>query len=192
MKSGTLRPGDTVNRFDLVAVSDERLSVPADPAVTHLQFRRFAGCPICTLHLRTFARRHDELTARGIREVIVFNASREALSEYHADVPFALVADPQRILYRRFGIERASTSLFHPATWPALIKGALSTRTAIPEHPLSAFGLPTDFLVTSDGRVSACKYGRHADDHWSVDETISLSASPSKHQREECRNECAH
>jgi hypothetical protein len=28
--------------------------------------RRFAGCPICNLHLREIARRHDELVAAGI------------------------------------------------------------------------------------------------------------------------------
>lgn len=185
-----IRPGDTVNRFDLVAVSNETLSVPANSVVTHLQFRRFAGCPVCTLQLRTFVRRRDELTARSIREVIVFNSSREALLEYHAEVPFALVADPQRILYRRFGVERTLASLFHPASWPAVIKGALSTRMGLPEHTLTAFGLPADFLVAPDGRINACKYGRHADDHWSVDEVIFLSSGSAEHQLNEYKNEC--
>jgi hypothetical protein len=29
--------------------------------------------------------------------------------------------------------------------------------------------------VAPDGRVLACKYGAHADDHWSVDEILTLA-----------------
>ncbi|WP_259464520.1 hypothetical protein [Streptomyces sp. TLI_171] len=34
--------------------------LPPVPAggLLHLQFRRFAGCPVCNLHLRSFAVRH--------------------------------------------------------------------------------------------------------------------------------------
>jgi hypothetical protein len=38
-------------------------------------------------------------------------------------------------------------------------------------------GLPADFLIGSDGRVLAAKYGRHADDQWSVDELLDLAAA---------------
>ncbi|EUA90004.1 putative alkyl hydroperoxide reductase/ Thiol specific antioxidant/ Mal allergen [Mycobacterium ulcerans str. Harvey] len=38
-------------------------------------------------------------------------------------------------------------------------------------------GLPADFLIGSDGRVLATKYGNHADDQWSVDEPLDLVAS---------------
>jgi hypothetical protein len=33
--------------------------------------------------------------------------------------------------------------------------------------------LPADFLIGSDGLVIACKYGDHANDHWSVDEVLA-------------------
>lgn len=35
-------------------------------------------------------------------------------------------------------------------------------------------GLPADFLVAPDGRIVACKFGKHANDQWSVDELLSL------------------
>ncbi|MBW8707046.1 hypothetical protein MBT84_46190 [Streptomyces sp. MBT84] len=34
--------------------------------------RCFAGCPVCDLHLHSVARRHPEIAAAGIREVVVF------------------------------------------------------------------------------------------------------------------------
>jgi hypothetical protein len=38
-------------------------------------------------------------------------------------------------------------------------------------------GLPADFLIASDGRILAAKYGRHANDQWEVDELLQLAAS---------------
>jgi hypothetical protein len=35
--------------------------------------------------------------------------------------------------------------------------------------------LPADFLVDAQGRVVAAHYGRHADDHWEVDEVLRLA-----------------
>lgn len=37
-------------------------------------------------------------------------------------------------------------------------------------------GLPADFLIDSTGRVVAVKYGRHANDQWSVDELLRVSS----------------
>ena len=34
-------------------------------------------------------------------------------------------------------------------------------------------GLPADFLIGTDGRVLACKYGKHIYDQWSVDDLLS-------------------
>jgi hypothetical protein len=36
-------------------------------------------------------------------------------------------------------------------------------------------GLPADFLIASNGRLLACKYGVHAYDQWSVDEVLDLA-----------------
>ena len=174
------RPGDRLEPLVVETVTNARLSLPAGAGVTHLQFRRFAGCPVCTLHLRSFIRRHAELVARGVREVVVFNSSREAVVQYHADVPFPLVADPGRTLYHRFGVERHWVAVLDPASWPALIRGALAGRIVFPEQTLAALELPADFLLAPDGTVAACRYGRHADDQWSVDEVLTLSDSSIK------------
>jgi hypothetical protein len=36
-------------------------------------------------------------------------------------------------------------------------------------------GLPADFLIDPAGRVVALRYGRHANDQWSVDELVELA-----------------
>jgi hypothetical protein len=37
--------------------------------------------------------------------------------------------------------------------------------------------LPADFLIDTDGRVLACKRGRHANDRWTVDEVLANARS---------------
>jgi hypothetical protein len=37
-------------------------------------------------------------------------------------------------------------------------------------------GFPADFLIASNGSVIAVKYGKNADDQWSVDELLIQAA----------------
>ena len=55
---GPVEPGSVVKERGLTAVSGERVAVPDPDRLVHLQFRRFAGCPVCNLHLRSIVRRH--------------------------------------------------------------------------------------------------------------------------------------
>ena len=79
-----------------------RFPIPID--IVHLQFRRFAGCPICNVHLQSIVRRHDEITNAGIREVVVFHSTDQELRRYVDDLPFAVVGDPAKALYAEFGV----------------------------------------------------------------------------------------
>ncbi len=68
--------------------------------------------------------------------------------------------------------------------WPAIFKGLgrsigatiRGKEHAPPVKPAGgSIGLPGDFLIASDGRVIASKYGEHAYDQWTVDEVLSLA-----------------
>lgn len=67
-----LARGATVPTRRLQDINDQPVDVPAATGRTHLQFRRFAACPICHLHLRSFANRHQEVADSGITEVVFF------------------------------------------------------------------------------------------------------------------------
>jgi peroxiredoxin len=176
------RAGDAFPALELTATSGEQVKIP-DPVgdYVHLQLRRFAGCPICNLHLRSIVTRHDEIRSRGIREVVVFHSTADELAEHQAELPFALIADPERELYRRFGVERGPSSLLSPRALRAAIAGQAAAlrndstqRGALaPARPTGGhLGLPADFLIAGDGRIVALKYGRHAYDQWTVDELL--------------------
>jgi peroxiredoxin len=101
------RAGDAFPMLELTATSGQLVTIP-DPAgnFVHLQLQRFAGCPICNQHLRSILTRHDEIRSHGIREVVVFHSTAAELAKHQADLPFPLIADPERELYRRLGAER--------------------------------------------------------------------------------------
>lgn len=167
---------DKVSTRELVTVTGERILVPDTDSLVHLQFRRFAGCPICNLHLRSVVQRHDEITAAGIREVVFFHSPADELRGY--DLPFAVVADPGKRYYREFGVESGRRALLDPRTWGAILRGSALTLTGRYRRPAmrqenGRLGLPADFLVAPDGRVLAAKHGEHAYDQWSVDELLS-------------------
>jgi peroxiredoxin len=107
-------PGDVVLAQQLTTIQSERIRLPAPEGLTHLQFRRYAGCPVCNLHLRSIARRHDELVAAGLREVAVFHSPAAQLRPHQADLPFPVVADPGRELYAAFGVETSIRAVLHP------------------------------------------------------------------------------
>ncbi|GAB3809196.1 peroxiredoxin-like family protein [Micromonospora zhanjiangensis] len=108
--------GRTVTGRELDTVGGGRVPVPDPGRLVHLQFRRFAGCPICNLHLRSIVRRHDEIEAAGVREVVVFHSDAAELREHTDDLPFAVVADPARRLYREFGVEAHRRALLDPGS----------------------------------------------------------------------------
>ncbi|SDM65729.1 peroxiredoxin-like family protein [Allokutzneria albata] len=168
---------------ELIAVSGERVRVPDPDRLVHLQFRRFAGCPVCNLHLQSVVRRHGEITAAGIREVVFFHSPADELREY--DLPFAVIADPEKRYYREYGVESSRRALLHPRTWGAILRGSALTVLGRFRPPASKqdggrLGLPADFLLDRDGSVLASKHGEHAYDQWSVDELLALAGAREK------------
>jgi len=180
-----LTVGSALPPRDLAAVSGEKVPIPDPRLQVHLQLRRFAGCPICNLHLRTFVTRRDELQAAGVREVIVFHSPADELRPYASEFPFALIPDPDRRLYSELGVEASPRALLDPRAFPGILRAVVSTTLgvllgrerapALLPHG-GRLGLPADFLISPGGRVLSCKYGQHADDQWSVDELLARAA----------------
>ena len=174
--------GDVVARRNLISVSGEPVLVPDPDQLVHLQFRRFAGCPICNMHLRSIVMRHSEITAAGIREVVVFHSTEQELRQYEPDLPFAVIGDPGKELYAEFGVGTSRTAVRNPALlvhFPAIgwnfIRGIITgRRRPPPRNPTGGpLGRPADLLIAPDGRVIAAKYGEHAYDQWAVDELLT-------------------
>lgn len=171
-----------VSPRELLSVTGEQIRVPDGTHLVHMQFRRFAGCPICNLHLRSVTQRHDEIAAAGIREVVFFHSAADDLRQHTADLPFATIADPDKRYYREFGVESGRRALLDPRAWSAMVRGSALTLAGRYRPPATRqdgghLGLPADFLIDQHGRVLAAKYGEHAYDQWSVDELLARAGA---------------
>lgn len=171
------KTGDVVAPRTLESIQGDAVQIPHPDRVTHLQFRRYSGCPVCNLHVRTFMRRHDELAARGVQPVAVFHSSRAKMVKRFPATPLPLVADPERKLYREFGVGTSIRGVVNIDILANATRGLVRHGMRPPELGESIWGLPADFLIDHDGRILAAKYGTHADDHWEFDEVVALAAA---------------
>lgn len=159
-----------------VAMSRKRRPSPNAVVATlliHLQFRRFVDCPICNTHIAELRRRARDIVAAGIKEVIVFHSSAKSIRSYQRDVPFTMVGDPKKALYREFGV-KASLGFLSRKALGAAVRGVANGHLGLRLAGGPA-GLPADFLIAPSGRITAAKYGTHAYDQWSADELIALA-----------------
>jgi peroxiredoxin len=167
--------GSRIPTRSLTTISGGAVEIPDPEHTVHLQFRRFAGCPVCSTHLREFTIRHTDLINAGVREVVVFHSTAEELRRYRADLPFDVVADPERVLYNEFGVTRGLGSVLHPRTALAGLRGlaAGAPLSAALNREEDHLGRPADFLIAPDATVLRAQLGRHAADGWSVDEVLA-------------------
>lgn len=160
--------------MQLESLSHGPVAIPSTKLV-HLQFRRFAGCPICNLHLRDYSKGLEQLKAAGVESVAFFHSTVEEMLPYQGSLPFPIVADPQKTHYRRFGVEASFVGMLHPRVAASFLQGVFTTKSNMLTGSGGHLGLPADFLIAPDGTVRAAHYGAHADDHWSVADVLAAS-----------------
>jgi peroxiredoxin len=171
-----LAPGDAAPAIAASTIHSRAVRVPDPlPRYVHLQFRRFAGCPVCNFHLLTMGRRHAETAAAGIRQLVFFHSSREEMLKYQAQLPFDCIADPGKKYFKAFGVETSVRAILNPRVFWSGLRWILAARRFYTRAENGILGLPADFLIDAHGRIVACKYGAHADDHWDVDELLLLA-----------------
>src|SRR5207302_9489125 len=167
------KPSDIFPATTLESVTGESVKLPDPNRLVHLQLRRFVDCPICNTHIAEVRGRARGIEAAGIQEVIVFHSSATSIRSYQKDVPFVLVGDPKKALYKEFGVETSLGFLSRKVLGAAMrgvAHGHFGLRLA--GGPM---GLPGDFLIAPSGQVKAAKYGTLAYYQWSLDDLFSLS-----------------
>src|SRR5438445_8620168 len=117
--------------------------------------------------------RARESEAARIKEVIVFHSSAKSIRSYQKDVPFVLVGDPKKALYKGFGVE-TSIGFMSLKALGAGMRGIAHGHFGL-RLSGGPMGLPGDFLIAPSGQIKASKYGSHAYDQWPVDEVVALA-----------------
>jgi peroxiredoxin len=171
-----IKTGGQFPSISLRSIHDKQVSIPDSGAkFVHFQFLRFASCPVCNLHLQSFVKRDREVKAAGIREVVVFHSPKESLLEYQSGFPFDVVGDPEKNLFKQFGVENSLWAIFSPKGLLYTMKANLQKNKPKIRPEGGVLGLPAEFLISSIGKVVASHYGTHSADRWSVDDVLALA-----------------
>ena len=72
-----------------------------------LVFMRFAGCPVCNLHVNKLLKNADRFKKKNIHVVIVYESSKTIMREFleGEKYPFTFIADPENKLYKLYSVE---------------------------------------------------------------------------------------
>ena len=156
------KPGDIVQAITLESVTGEPIKLPDPNCLVHLQFRRFVDCPICNTHIAELRGRAREIEAAGIKEVIVFHSSSKSIRSYQKGVPFVLVGDPKKALYKEFGVKTSLVFISSLKALAAWTRGIAHGHFGLRPFSGCPLGLLGDFLIAPSEQIKAVKYGTHA------------------------------
>lgn len=116
-----------------------------------LLFLRHAGCMFCREALSDVAAQRKQIEATGTRIVLVHMSREPQAGSFFRkygleDLP--RVSDPQRSLYRAFGLGRGGLmQLAGPAVWLRAIRAAIFQRHGVGEAVGDVFQMPGVFMV---------------------------------------------
>jgi peroxiredoxin len=101
--------------------------------------------------------------------VAVFQSPADKIRNYagRQEPPFPIIADPDRGLYKAYGVETSWTGMARAVVvrFPDLIRAILAEGFLPGTIEGEVQRLPADFLIAPDGRVQCAYYGRDIGDH---------------------------
>jgi len=147
-----------------------------------LSFYRYASCPLCNLRVAGLIHYYPSFHKKGLNLVAFFESPSESILEHvtKQDIPFPIVADPERKTYELYGIE---TSL------GGYIKGILRFKAFYQAARKGFRGgkaegiktlLPADFLLSPGLIIKRAYYGRDIGDHLPIKEIEQFLEEPSQ------------
>lgn len=133
---------------------------------------RYATCPLCASHLAEVVERYGELSAQNLQVLGVFESDSSQFSKSDAGttclllerVPFPLIPDPRRLIYRHYRSQVHILAIFHPMVLFRLIQ---SWRQGFKQRSVDgSWGrIPAHILIDERGKIWHAHYGQHIADH---------------------------
>jgi peroxiredoxin len=122
-------------------------------------------------------REKAKLDEAGLQVVLVGLGTRAEALDFirRFGVPFPIIVDPEKHLYRTYGLKRAS--FMQLVTPEILLKGLKSMREGhLPGRPQGDVQqLPGAFVINQKGYILLSHFAQNAADHLSVDEIIAAT-----------------
>lgn len=153
---------------------------PSQGNLLLLSFMRNAACALCNLRIHDLIERFSEYQQCGLEVLAIFESPKDNIVQYvsRQNVPFPIVADPNAQLYDLYGVETSKEKV--TATVGADWQNNLVKRAAKIGYPLTReeganfYRLPADFLIDSEGRITAAFYADAVGQHLAFETIESL------------------
>lgn len=179
-----LRVGDRAPDVVLQSLDGARLncSSPRIPAV--VLFTRYAGCPICQLHVSHIAQAMPEFRARSCGVWMIFQSTQQHLEAAMAEwnPGFSAVADPAAHLYDAFAAGSSMAGFIHPRSLLAVVR-AIRAGKRHGRFEGREMQMPAGFVLESSGRLAFARYGRHVGDDAPIVELLAAIDSMNSRPR---------
>ncbi len=168
-----IQPGQPAKNFSTEDISGNAITLTdyAGRSVM-LSFYRYAACPLCNLRVHHLIQHHASFLERNLNLVAVFQSPPESIRRYvgRQNIPFPVIADPERNLYRLYGVE---------SSWPGFIRGSLRL-SMVTSALMKGFlpgkmegiksMVPADFLIGPDSTIRVAYYGGDIGDHLPIEQ----------------------
>jgi thioredoxin-dependent peroxiredoxin len=130
-------------------------------------FFRYGACPLCNLRMTFLIDAYPRWQEQGLDVIAVFESPAERLLETVASqqIPFPVIPDPERTLYKKYGVT---------ASWLGYLVGAFRFRAFrdafkrgfhIGKGEGAITQLPAEFLIGPDLKIEHAYYGKDIGDH---------------------------
>jgi peroxiredoxin len=145
-----------------------------------LSFFRFAGCPVCNFRMHELMENYNQLKAKNIEVIAVFESGNETLKSYLNDspVPFAVISDPNLVLYKKYRTDKSifkmMSTMFRKKPKAEMKQGEVLFNGKKYKQDGSMIRIPADFIIDEKGIIKTAHYGKFIGDHIPLESLIGI------------------
>lgn len=143
-----------------------------------ITFLRPAWCPICNARTHELIEYYKEMQAKGIEIIAIYPSSEKELQGYvkDMDIPFTVIADPDEVLFKLYGVERSADKYKRTAKEESALE-AIKKGQELYEKNGNDYGgirnvtapiIPADFIINQSKKIETAHYGNFIGDHIAV------------------------
>lgn len=139
-----------------------------------VSFYRYASCPLCNLRISELIENNDILMEKDLCLIAFFQSPKESILRYvgQQSVPFPIIADPERIIYKKYGIETSLMGMIKVILKPIKLLEAMNKGFKPGKMEGSKSLLPADFLIDLDQKIVKAYYGKDIGDHLPIEDIL--------------------
>ncbi len=132
-----------------------------------LAFFRYAACPLCNLRVHQLIQAYPTLQSKGVDILAFFESPKDKILKYVGtqDVPFPIVADPEREIYKLYGVESSVVGMMKGLLRISDFSEAAAKKLMFFDPHNDIALIPADFLIQPDLTIHAAYYGKDIGDH---------------------------